>query len=368
MIVQEATIDAVNEAYRNAINEIDLAVIDQPTNLDIKEYKENEPLTFTCDVEVKPEVKLGKYKGLKVEKKSDELDEKLVKDQINRMLENYAEYSETDREVKEEDVIRLDIKSVIDGKEFEQWTRENSGVKLGLGTYGEEFDKEVIGLKKEEEKTFTVTLPEDFNNKEAAGKTVEFTVKLREVREKKLPELTDDFVKNSLKQYETVTEFETAIRDQLSEQIKKESQTKLHDDLVMGAVENAKLEIQDVLVEREIDQSIREFEMNLRQSGMNIDSYLKMTGKAKDSMRDDFKESAEKRVKAELVLEAISETEKIEVTEDDLKNEIKEWKIPNVSSDEEIDKYLNSINIESMKSMVKSKKTIHFLEENAKIK
>lgn len=367
-IIQEAIFDEVNNAYKQAIVELDLEIIDQPKDLNISEYKENEPVTFDCNVDVKPTVKLGKYKGLKVEKTPDTIEEDKVNEQIDRIRENYADYVETDRAISEDDVIRVKIEANIDETIFEEWTRDNVGVKLGLGTYGEDFDKEVVGLKKGENKTFTSEFKEDFQNKNVAGKTVSFSVTIEEVREKKLPELTDDFVKNTIKQYDSVENFKEAIRTQLDEQVKKESKNKLHDDLVMGAVENAKLEVQQVLVEREIDNSIRELEMNLKQSGMTIDGYLKMTGKNKDTVRDDFKESAEKRVKAELVLEAISETEEIAVSDDDIKNEIKEWKLPNINTDEEIDNYLKTINMDSIKSMVKSKKTLTFLEENAKIK
>ena len=186
--------DAINAAYSEAIAELDLKVIDYPKDINIETYDETKPIKFTCTVDVKTEIKLKKYKGIKVKKQSVEVEESVVQERIAQLSERYAEYNLTEDKAKKEDIVRCDVTATIDKRVYEHWSRNNFGVKLGLATFGEAFDTNVIGMKAGKEKTFKATFEDDFSNKDVSGKTVSFSVKVTEVREKTLPELTEEFV------------------------------------------------------------------------------------------------------------------------------------------------------------------------------
>ena len=175
-LVQEAMGDAINAAYSEAIAELDLKVIDYPKDINIETYDETKPIKFTCTVDVKPEIKLKKYKGIKVKKQSVEVEESVVQERIAQLSERYAEYNLTEDKAKKEDIVRCDVTATIDKRVYEHWSRNNFGVKLGLATFGEAFDTNVIGMKAGKEKTFKATFEDDFSNKDVSGKTVSFSV------------------------------------------------------------------------------------------------------------------------------------------------------------------------------------------------
>jgi trigger factor len=366
MLVQEAIMDVINNAYLDAIKELDLDIIDYPKNIDIGEYKENEPITFSCEVDVKPEIKLGKYKGLKTKKDKKNIGEEEVAAQIDRMRENYAKYENADRPTQVEDFIRCDIIAKIGDNEIASITKKNVGLKIGTELYGKEFDENVQNMKINDKKEFEVTYPEDYHNKEVAGKAVSFSVMLIELREKTLPELTDEFV-SKISQHKTATELQSELQKELENNAEKEAEEKIKSDLIEKAIENSKTVIQPVLIEREIDQSMKSFEAQLKQSGLSVDRYKEFSKKSDSDLRADFAKNAEKTVKTELILEAIAVKEKIEVTETDLIEEIKNWKIPNVNSDEEIKKELDRINKKGLELILKRKKALDLIMSNAKI-
>lgn len=367
VLIQEAIMDVVNDAYRSAITELELQVIDYPKNLKVEEYKENQPIKFSCDIEVMPELKLGKYKGLKVDKEDPTVKDADIQDQIDRLRENFAEYKPVEREAKDGDIVRCDIEAKIDDQPLEKWTRQNAGMKIGQKAYGSDFDTEIVGLKTNDSKTFTSAFGDDFNDSEIAGKKVTFNVTLKEIREKTLPPVDDEFIKKVSQDHTTVEDYKNALKADLSKQKERESEDKLRVDLMEKIIEDVKVDVQDVLIEREIDNMLQDFERSLAQSGLNLDRYSEITAKTKDGLRNDFREDALKRIKSELSIEAIAEKEKIAATDDDVKAEIKSWNLPKVQTDEEIDTYLKKINPEQMKTMLKTKKTMEFIIENAKI-
>ncbi|NBV84289.1 trigger factor, partial [bacterium] len=257
-IVREGVMDAVNTAYSEAVQLLDLRVIDFPRNIKIGDYKENEALQFSCEVDILPEAKLGQYKGIEVSVPKETVSDDAVNEQINRLKDTYASYEPVDRAAKADDVVRTNVSAVIDGTPYTPWTREGAGIRLGVASFGSEFDTQVIGMSKDETKTFSVTLPDDFSNTETAGRTVEFTVKVDEVREKQIPELTDEFAAKVSGQ-STAAELIEHTRTRLETQAAEKYTNELRNAVINGVVANTEIEIQPVLVQRETDQMVAEF-------------------------------------------------------------------------------------------------------------
>jgi len=366
-IVREGVMDAVNTAYSEAVQLLDLRVIDFPRNIKIGDYKENEALQFSCEVDILPEAKLGQYKGIEVSVPKETVSDDAVNEQINRLKDTYASYEPVDRAAKADDVVRTNVSAVIDGTPYTPWTREGAGIRLGVASFGSEFDTQVIGMSKDETKTFSVTLPDDFSNTETAGRTVEFTVKVDEVREKQIPELTDEFAAKVSGQ-STAAELIEHTRTRLETQAAEKYTNELRNAVINGVVANTEIEIQPVLVQRETDQMVAEFESNVQRIGYTLEQYLKATDGSVEKLRDTYKEAAEQRVKADLILAAVADQEKIDITLDMIRDEIRSWNEPELSTDSKIDKYLRKVGPDRIRYSLRRQKTLDFLVENAVIK
>jgi trigger factor len=366
-IIREGLMDAVNLAYAEAVQLLDLRVIDYPRNLKIGEYQDEAPVKFSCEIDILPEVKLGTYKGLTVTVTEDTVNDDKVNAQIDRLRDSYATYEATDRAAQANDVIRANIEAKVDGDTYAPWTREGAGIRLGLASFGTEFDTQVSGMSKGESKEFSALLPDDFNNTDTAGKNVDFKVTIDEVREKHLPEVNDEFA-GKVSQYTTAEELIAQTRAQLESEAKAHYTNDIRNQIIQQIVANSELEIHPVLVQREVDQMVHEFESNIRRIGYNLDQYVKATGTSLEQLRDSYTENAGQRVKADLTLSAISDQEKIEVTDADVIAEIQSWNTPELNSEAAIASYLKQINIENLKYSVRRRKTLDFLVANTTIK
>jgi trigger factor len=365
-IIQEALGTVINDCYFDAIKELDLHVIDSPKNIDLDDYKDNQPIKFRCEVDVKPIIKLGKYKGFKAKKEATTVSDEDLDNYIKGILDRYADFVLAERPVQKEDFLRLNIKAIIDGQQYDKWSRDEMGYMVGSKIYGEDFDKEVIGLEKDAKKDFSVNLAEDFMVKDIAGKKVDFSIEIKEIKEKKLPELTDEFIQK-LSQDKTVDEFKANIRKSLEEQKKHNSEEKLKTDLMTQVIDDIKVEIPQIMIDKEIDNTLRYFDSTLRRSGSNLENYLQLTKKPIDEMRKELSSEAEKRVKTYLALEAIAEKEAFEVTEPEMDEEVKKWKIPNMGSFEEFKLKTKEYELENLKLVIKERKVYDFLIAQAKI-
>ncbi len=364
-IISEAVIEAVNTAYQLAIKELDLFVVDQPRNVDISEYKENEPIIFSCQVDTKPEVKLGKYKGVKVSKEDNAITEQAIDDAARHLQDKHAEFAEIDGPIATDQLIRFTMIAKIDGEILEDWTRENTSIRVGAKQFGDDFDRALIGLSKNDRKQFQVSYDADYADATVAGKTVEFDIEISEIRDKVRPEFNDDFVvKNST--YSSVADFRAKTRVELEEAAKEQAEQKINTAVIEAVVAESKVDIPAGMIQREIDYSIYQFDQNLRRSRLNLEYYLKLTQKTMDDVRQDFAESAEKKVRADLVLEAVSETEKIEALETDIEAEIQKWNLPEGQTLATLKENPN-FNFEQLRSGILEQKTVAFLKEHAKI-
>ncbi len=366
-IIQEALPDVVNHAYSEVVRQLELAVVDYPKDVTIGQYNDQQPLSFTCAVDVEPEIKLGKYKGLKATRLPDTVQESAVDQQVAQLLDSRAEYKETDGESVDGDLLLVNLTASINGEPFAPWTRQNTGIRLGMGTFGPDFDAQLVGTKKGDRRQFSMTYASDFSTVGVAGNTVQFDAEIAEVRGKQLPELTDELVK-TFGQFDSVDAFKTQIRDNLNAQAKQDSERQLHQDLLDAITEDASVELPEGMIKSELDASVNELKGRIQQQiKIDFDKYLSIIGKTEADIRSEWRNDAIKRVKADLAIQSITEREKITATDDDLDAEIQKMNLPSVSNLSEFMASHFAANLDRLKDIVKRQKTMTFIVDHAKI-
>ena len=260
VIVQEAIYDVINDTYKSAIEELKLKVVDYPKNVDVDEYKENKPVKFRCDVDVEPELKLKKYKGLKVTVEQKKADDDALQKEIDILVGMHATYESVEREAKNDDIVRFNATATIDGEPYATWTRDNQATRIGAANYGEPFDEAITGLQTGDKKDVSVTYPADFKTPDLQGKTVEFNVEVVEVRERKLPELTDELAQKIDKDCKTVKEWKTKLTDEINARFETENKQKVEQAVLDALIEENPMEIPEAMVEQEVNLSLMQFE------------------------------------------------------------------------------------------------------------
>ncbi|BDG46270.1 trigger factor [Parageobacillus sp. KH3-4] len=364
-LYQDALDILLPEAYAKAVEEAGIEPVDVP-KIDIEQMEKGKSLIFTARVTVKPEVKLGQYKGLEVEKMDATVTEEDVENELKRLQENYAELVvKEDGKIEKGDTAVIDFEGFVDGKPFEGGKAENYSLEIGSGVFIPGFEDQLVGMKAGEEKEIEVTFPEEYHAKELAGKPATFKVKVHEVKAKQLPALDDEFAKDVDDEVETLEQLKEKIRARLEETKKNEAETALRDAVVEKAAENAEIDIPEVMVKNETDRMLREFDQRLQMQGLNLDLYYQFSGQDEAALREQMKEDAEKRVRVALTLEAIAKAENIEVTEEEVNEELEKMaKTYNL----EIEKLKELLgNLEGVKEDLKWRKTIDFLVEHSKV-
>ncbi len=358
--------DAVNElfgdAYEAAVKESGIQPVDRPT-VDIVSADLENGLTLKVDVTTKPEVEIGKYKGLKATKIVNAVDEADVDSEIERMRERNARIITREDAAQDGDITDIDFEGFVDGVAFEGGKGEHFSLTLGSGQFIPGFEEQVVGHKAGEEFDVNVTFPKEYQAEELADKAAVFKVKLHEVKMKELPEIDDEFAKD-VSEFDTVDELKNSIRTKMQEQKDNQSEMDVENSLVEQLVETLKADIPECMVETRIDDMVRDFEQRLQQQGLRLEDYLKYMGGEVEKFRDGFKEQAEKQVKTRLALEAIVEKENIVATEEDFENEVKRiadaYKM-------EAEKVKQIIPAEDVKSDLAVNKAIDLLKSSAKI-
>lgn len=363
-LYQDAIDAILPEAYGNAIDEAGIEPVDRP-EIDVEQFEKGKTFIFKATVTVKPEVTLGEYKGLEVEKASTEVTEEDVQNELQALQKRHAELVvKEDGAVENEDTVVIDFEGFVNGEAFEGGQAENYSIVIGSGTFIPGFEEQLIGMKTGEEKEVEVTFPEEYHAEELAGQPAVFKVKLHEVKAQELPELNDDFAKETDEEVETLDALTEKIKERLAEQKQSASEQKLRDDLVEQAVANAESDIPDVMIDSEIDRMLQEFTQNLSMQGMNLDLYYQFSGQSEADLRAQMKENAATRVRTSLTLEAIAVAENLEPTDKDVEAEVNKMAEQFGLSKEDIQKALGSL--DGMKADLKIRKAVEFLVENSK--
>ncbi len=310
------------EAYANAVEETNIDPVDRP-EISVEQMERGKELIFTAKVTVKPEVKLGEYKGLEVEVLSTDVTDEDIDNELKTLQSRQAELVlKEDASVENGDTLLIDFEGFVDGVAFEGGKGENYTLEIGSNTFIPGFEEQLIGTKTGEDKEVEVTFPEEYHAEDLAGKPATFKVHIHEVKTKELPELNDEFAKEADEEVSTLDELKAKLRENLETSKKNESEGKLRDDLVEKAVANTEIDVPEVMIANEQDRMLGEFEQRLQQQGMNLELYYQFSGIDEDALKAQMLGDAEKRVRINLTLEAIIAAENIEVTEEEIEAEI----------------------------------------------
>jgi trigger factor len=351
------------ESYTNTIDELGLFPVSKP-EIDIKAIGKTEGATYTAEFFVKPEVELGKYKGVKAEKKEADIDDKNIDEEINRTAERNARWVDVDREAKENDKAIIDYSGSVDGEMFEGGTAENQVIEIGSGTFIPGFEEQIKGMKKGEEKDISVKFPEDYRAEHLAGKDAVFHIKLNDVKEKELPELGDDFAQD-VSEFDTLEEYKADIRKRLTEREEEHAKMHTQNNVIEEVIKNAKIDLPECMIENQIDNQIRKIEYSLMYQGVKLEDYLKMTGGSMEALRNEYRETSEKTVRAQLVVEAVKKAEGIEASEEQLEEELKRRAESAKKDLEEFKKTVSEKELNYIKEDLAYDNTVNFLVDNA---
>jgi trigger factor len=321
-LYQDALDILLPKAYGDAVEETGIEPVDRP-EVDIEKMEQGSNLVFTAKVIVKPEVKLGDYKGLEVEKTETEVTEEDVQNELTRLQEQQAELVvKEDGAIENGDTVNLDFEGFVDGEAFEGGKAENYSLEIGSGSFIPGFEEQLVGEKAGAEKDVNVTFPEEYHAEELAGKPAVFKVKIHDIKSKQLPELNDEFAKEAEGDAETLEDLKKELRAKLEESKKQEAENQTRETVIEKASENAEIEIPEAMVNTELDRMVQEFGQRLQMQGMNLDLYYQFSGTSEEALREQMKEDAQKRVRTNLVLEAIVEAENIEASEEEINAEL----------------------------------------------
>ncbi|UOF90192.1 trigger factor [Fodinisporobacter ferrooxydans] len=355
-------------AYTQAVVEAEIQPVDRP-EVDVVQFEAGKPLLFKAKVTVKPEVELGEYKNLEIEEKDFAVTDEDLQEEMQRIRASHAEIVPVeDGVVASGDTVIIDFKGFVDGEEFEGGEAENYQLEIGSGTFIPGFEDQLIGMKKDEEKEIGVTFPEEYHVKHLAGQPAKFQVKLHDIKRKNLPELDDEFAKD-ISDFETLAELEADTRKRLEEQAEHGKKHYIEDSVVELAVKHASVEIPNAMIEAEIDQEVVQFENRLKSQGIPLEMYLEFTGATKESLRSEFKDSAENRVRTSLVLEAIAKAESLEASDEEIQKQLEEIAKSANMEVERVRMILqsNDPSLSAIRQDIVMRKTIDFLVENRKV-
>lgn len=364
-LYQDAVDIVLPNAYVQAIEETNIEPIAQP-DVDIEKIEQGETLVFTAKVTVKPEVTLGDYKGLEVEEQSVEVTDEDVDHDLEHQREHQAELVvKEEGTVEQGDTVVMDFEGFMDGEAFEGGKGENHSLEIGSGQFIPGFEEQLVGKTTGEDTEVEITFPEDYHAEELAGKAATFKVKIHEVKYKELPELDDEFAKDVDEEVETLDELKKKKKEQLEEQKKQEADNHKRETLIEKASENAQVDVPVEMIDTELDQMVKEFEQRLQAQGMTMEMYAQFSGQDEDALKEQMKDDAAKRVKTNLTLEAIVNTENLEATEEDVNAELEKMASMYGTDVEQLKQMLGG-NSDAIKEDLKMRKAIDFLVEQSK--
>ena len=357
--------EIVPEIFEKEIAENKLEVVSKP-EIDIVQIGKGKELIFTAVVQTKPEVKLGKYKGIELEKVEHKIMAKDVNAELERMAEKNARLISVEGEaVKEKDIAVIDFEGFVDGVAFEGGKAENHELEIGSKTFIPGFEDQVIGMKVDEEKDINVKFPDEYFSAELAGKDATFKVKLHEIKRKELPKIDDEFAKD-VSEFDTLKELKDSVKEKLQTESDNKAKYELEENAIKAVCDATDIDIPSGMVETEIDNMMKDIETRLSYQGLKLDQYLQMIGKAEADMRKEYEEQAKTSVKSRMVLEAIVKAEKLEASEEEISEKIKEMAESYGKKAEELKDNEHLINY--IKENMAVEKAIKFVVDNAKMK
>lgn len=354
------------KAYSAAVDELKLDVVARP-DIDIVELEKGKDLIFEAVVAVKPEVKLGAYKGVEAKKVTGEVTEEVLLAELEKSREmNARMVSIEDRAVQDGDTLTIDYKGFIGEEQFDGGTAENQTLVIGSGRFIPGFEEQLVGKNIGDEVEVLVTFPESYHAPDLAGKEAKFIVNIHGIKVKEMPELDDEFAKDT-SEFDTLDELKADIKAKLAEGAAKNAELATRDNVVDAVVATLEAEIPAPMIDMEIEGMVRDFDYQLRSQGLDLDNYLKFTGSKLEDLKGQMRPDAEIRVKTALTLEEVAKLENIEVTEEDLENELQRIAEAQKVSIDEVRKVFGRDDFDYIKNTLTTKKTVDLLVEHANL-
>ena len=363
---EDAADEAINATCMDAMNESGLDIVSRP-EVTVEQIGKDQPFIYSALVAVKPEVTLGEYKGIEVQKADAEVTDADVEAELKRVQEQNARLvTIEDRPVADGDQTVIDFEGYVDGKTFDGGSAEDFLLTIGSHAFIDTFEEQLIGKNIGEECEVNVTFPTEYHAKELAGKPATFKVTVKEIKVKELPELDDEFA-SEVSEFETLDEYKTDIRAKLSERKQKAAASENENRVVDKVVENASMEIPDRMLDGQIDNMVQEMARNMESQGLSMDLYLKYTGMTMDQIREQMRPQAEKRIKTRLTLEAVVKAENIQTSDERLDEEIQKLADNYKMEADKLKEYMTDRDKDQMKEDIAVQEAVDFLVAEAKL-
>ncbi len=362
---EDAFNEVASEAYEEALDENKIEVVSRPT-VDIVQMEKGKDLIFTAVAQTKPEVELGKYKGIDLKKVEYTVEDKDIEHELGHMQEHNSRLiSIDDRALEQGDIATIDFEGFVDGVAFDGGKAEGHELEIGSGAFIPGFEDQLVGMKIDDEKEITVTFPKEYFSKDLAGKEAMFKVKLHEIKKKELPKLDDEFAKD-VSEFDTLKELKASIKERLEKDNAQKAKYETEEAAIKAVCEKVKVDIPSGMIDMEVENMLKDFEQRLSYQGLKMEQYLKMIGKTEEEVKKEYEPQAIDAIKSRLTLEAIIKAEKLEATEKEITEKLEEMaknygkKVEEISDNENLKKYI--------KEGIESEKAIDFIVKNAKIK
>lgn len=365
VFLEDAANSLIPVQYSMAAGESGLEIVSQPT-IDVTQLEPGKPFIFTAEVAVKPEVTLGEYKGVEVEKQNTEvLDEEVDAEIFKERESNSRMIDVEDRAVENGDTVNLDFEGFVDGETFEGGKGEGYPLVIGSNTFIPGFEEQLIGANIDEEKEVNVTFPEDYQAEELKGKAAVFKCKVNRIQKKELPEVDDEFAKD-VSEFDTLEEYKADIRKKLAEEKEKDAQRAKEDAVINKIIETSEMDIPDAMVDAQIDQMADDFGRRMQSQGLSLEQYFQFTGLTMEKLRDELKPQALKRIQTRLVLEKIAEVEDIQPTDEQVDEEIEKMAEMYKMEADKLKEMIGEYEMAQMKKDMAVQQAVTFVADAAK--
>ena len=366
VLYEDAADAAINETYSDAMEESDLDIVSRP-EINIEQIEKGKTFIYTATVALKPEVTLGDYKGIEVEKASAEVTEEDVAADLKKVQDQNARLvTVEDRPIADGDQVTIDFDGSVEGVPFDGGKAENYTLTIGSHTFIDTFEEQLIGKKIGDEADINVTFPEEYHAAEIAGKPALFKVVIKEIKVKELPELDDEFA-GEVSEFETLEEYKADIKAKLTETKQKQAATENENRVVEKVVENATMEIPEPMIDNQVMTMVDDYARKMQSQGISLDQYLRFTGMTMDSLKDQMRPQALKRIETRLVLEAVVKAENIEVSDDAVDKELENMAAAYNMELEQLKGYMGEREKAQMKEDLAVQEAVDFLVAEAKL-
>lgn len=363
-LYQDAVDILLPEAYGEAIDETGINPVAQP-EINVTQIEKGKDFEFEATVTVEPEVQLGDYKGLEIEKQDSELTDEDLQEAIDHSLGHLADMVvKEDGAVENGDTVNIDFDGYVDGEQFEGGQADGYDLEIGSGSFIPGFEDQLVGVKTGEEKDVVVTFPEEYHAEELAGKEATFKTKVNEIKYKEVPELDDEIANELDSDANSVDEYKENLRKRLSEKKAEEAENVEKEEAINKATDNATIDIPQAMIDTELDRMVQEFGQRIQQQGLDLQTYFQISGQDESQLREQMKDDAEQRIKTNLTLSAIADKENIEANDEDIDKELEKMSKQFNISVEDIKNTLGNTDI--IKNDVRIQKVIDLLRDNAK--